>query len=109
MIDRILEYISSKLFIFLSCTLYRNEEITKELNGLIGTFKNAKLIKLEASHSSGVYDDGELHSVVGPALYLKNMDKHLYYLNGEKLSREEWFEMLTKEQKKEIMFNGERF
>jgi hypothetical protein len=48
--------------------------------------------------------NGKLHREDGPAIEYPNGDKQ-WYLNGKHSSQEEWFEMLSEENKLEMIWN----
>jgi hypothetical protein len=50
------------------------------------------------------YLNGKLHRIDGPAIEFANGYKS-WYLNGTKYSQEEWFEMLSDEDKEKAIWN----
>lgn len=51
------------------------------------------------------YQHGVLHRTNGPArIYSSNFQE--YYLYGKRYDKEEWFEALTKEEKKKVIYEG---
>ena len=51
--------------------------------------------------------NGDLHREDGPAKLWFYNGKKEWYLNGESLTKEEWWERLTPEMKMKAIFNGE--
>ncbi len=54
------------------------------------------------------YLDGELHRNDGPAVIYSIWVKE-WWLNGENYSQEEWFELLTSEQKEAAIWNVDQW
>jgi hypothetical protein len=84
--------------------------IVEYFNGNKAWYLNGKYHRVDGpafEYSSGTkswYLYGKLHRVDGPAIELHNGDKS-WCLNGKKYSQDEWFEMLSDEDKLEAIWN----
>jgi hypothetical protein len=83
---------------------YSNDDKVWYLNGLCHRVNGPASELLDRDEW---YINGKLHRVNGPAIEYHDESSHLneWFLNDKEYSQEEWFEMLSEENKLEMIWN----
>ena len=90
----------------------KNGKHISDIDGSEMWYKNGLLHREEGPaviYSDGIKEwrkEGELHREEGPAIINWDGIKE-YWLNGKRLSKDEWWEQLSDEQNLKALFNGE--